>query len=469
MGYKAVSFFAGCGGLDLGFRQAGFNVVWANENDPNCKDTYIRNHPTTKYIDIDIHDINCNDIPDADGFIGGPPCQAWSIGGKQKGLEDERGNLFIKYIDIICIKKTNFFVIENVKGILDQKFKDSFKHFISTLKNAGYDVHWSVLNAIHYNVPQNRERIFIIGFNKNLSVHYEFPISNHQITKTLLNAIGDIRVKPTEWSSRLYKNYLQTPLPNHDVLMSSFGSFYYRGNRRRNWNQPSFTINATADFIPLHPSSPKMIYYGRENWTFQKERISEYRRLSVRECARIQSFPDDFIFDYKDINAGYRMVGNAVPPLLGKEIALSILNALNKATVKSTLLPTYFIKKSVLVGYYKNIQQFDLILKHKLYYIRADGRPGSILPEDLKCRPDYLLLHNTDVGNIYELEDEKPQIVSQHYLANLGFKVSGARYLCFKLNRKMVSTPMANLTNFIKRSAKYAPFLCDYDAILQSK
>ncbi|MBQ0015207.1 MAG: DNA cytosine methyltransferase, partial [Oscillospiraceae bacterium] len=91
------------------------------------------------------------------------------------------------------------------------------------------------------------------------------------------------------------------------------------GNRRRGWQQPSFTINATADFAPLHPSSPKMMYFVYENWNFQKDKLSEYRRLSVRECARIQTFPDNFIFEYDDIKEAYKMIGNAVPPRLGNE------------------------------------------------------------------------------------------------------------------------------------------------------
>jgi DNA (cytosine-5)-methyltransferase 1 len=112
------------------------------------------------------------------------------------------------------------------------------------------------------------------------------------------------------------------------VLISEFGPFYYRGNRRRGWHQPSFTINATADFAALHPSSPRMLYHGHENWSFQEDRMHQYRRLSVRECARIQTFPDGFTFIYKDIKAAYKMIGNAVPPRLAKAIAKTIQEAL---------------------------------------------------------------------------------------------------------------------------------------------
>ncbi len=153
---NVVSLFAGCGGLDLGFEQAGFNVIWANELERHCRSTYIRNHPKTEFVLGDICKIDPNSIPDCDGFIGGPPCQSWSVGGKQKGLDDKRGMLFINYIELIKAKQPKFFVIENVKGMLDDKFKDVFKDFVDRLDNAGYDVQWTLLDAVNFRIPQNR-------------------------------------------------------------------------------------------------------------------------------------------------------------------------------------------------------------------------------------------------------------------------------------------------------------------------
>ena len=291
---KVVSFFAGCGGLDLGFEQAGFHVVWANEFELHCRNTYIRNHPNTEFVLGDICKINPDIIPDCDGFIGGPPCQSWSIGGKQKGLDDERGQLFLKYIELINVKKPKFFVIENVKGMLDEKFKTVFEDFVNRLTNAGYDVKWALLDAVNFRIPQNRERVFFVGFRKDLNVTFSFPTSTCSEPITLKEAIGDIIEMPIFFSGGKIKDsdereYKNNTYPNHDVLTSKFGSFYYRGNRRRGWHQPSFTINATADFIPLHPSSPKMMYYGHENWNFQKDKLSEYRRWGVHRCTRIQT------------------------------------------------------------------------------------------------------------------------------------------------------------------------------------
>lgn len=198
-----VSFFAGCGGLDLGFEQAGFRVVWANELEPVACDTYRRNHPGTELVLGDVCKINPQDVPDCEGFIGGPPCQSWSIAGMQRGLGDKRGQLFLKYIDLIEVKKPKFFVIENVKGLLDKKFSDVFNFFIERLDKAGYDVKWQLLDAVNYRIPQNRERVFMVGFLKELQVDYTFPVSTCTEPITLERAIGDIKDKPVEYTEKM--------------------------------------------------------------------------------------------------------------------------------------------------------------------------------------------------------------------------------------------------------------------------
>ena len=130
---NVVSFFAGCGGLDLGFEQAGFNVIWANDVEKSVEDTYRFNHPKTQFVLEDICNLSAKDIPECDGFIGGPPCQAWSAGGRNLGLKDERGRLFLEYIRIIQAKHPKFFVIENVEGILSDTHIVSFNEFVKTL------------------------------------------------------------------------------------------------------------------------------------------------------------------------------------------------------------------------------------------------------------------------------------------------------------------------------------------------
>lgn len=462
---NVVSFFAGCGGLDLGFEQAGFNIVWANEFEPHCRATYIRNHPHTEFVLGDICKIDPSTIPDCTGFVGGPPCQSWSVGGKQKGLDDKRGQLFLKYIELIKSKRPNFFVIENVKGILDNKFKDVFDDFVFQLNSAGYDVQWSLLDAVNYGTPQNRERVFFVGFRKELKVTFMFPSPTCIEPITLEQAIGDIKEIPRCYSGTRIK-VTENPLrPNHDILTSKFGSFYYRGNRRRGWHKPSFTINATADFAPLHPSSPKMMYYGHENWNFQKEQIDKYRRLSVRECARIQTFPDDFIFEYEDIKAAYKMIGNAVPPRLGYYIAKSIVEALNgvNAVTESPSVNSDNLNQIVLVGYYKGEHHKQMILKNHLYYVRSDGRSGSIFKEDCSFAPKYLLLHHKGNAEIFELDGEEPILADASFLKSIGFSVTGETYLCFRLK---LSQP-EDIGKVYYDSGRYAPYFSKLSQIIQ--
>ena len=438
---KVVSFFAGCGGLDLGFEQAGFNVVWANEFEPNCRATYIRNHPNTEFVLGDVCKIDPNWVPDCEGRRGGPPCQSWSVAGKQKGLEDERGQLFLKFIDLIQAKQPKFFVIENVKGLLDSMFKNVFIMFIERLDKVGYDVKWELLNAVNYCIPQNRERVFIVGFRKDLHIDYEFPAPNRTDPITLKRAIGDIKEQPT-----FYKGdddvKPNASLPNHDVLSSSFSTYYYRGNRRRGWQQPSFTIHATGDNAPLHPSSPKMLYFGHEKWEFQKNKLSQYRRLSVRECARIQTFPDNFIFYGTDIRKQYKMIGNAVPPRLGNVLAKSIRAALANlqpsegAGISASPLQPTNSDACVLVGYCKGENHKRLILINGLYYVRSDVRTGTMFKEDCAIIPKYLLMHHKENAEFYELDGEEPMLTDSSFLTSLGFDVFGKTYLCFRLKDK---------------------------------
>ena len=474
---RLVSFFAGCGGLDLGFEEAGFHVVWANEVEPHCRATYIRNHPHTEFVLKDISKIDPDTIPDCDGFIGGPPCQSWSVGGKQKGLNDVRGQLFLKYIELIRTKKPKFFVIENVKGILDDKFKDVFKGFLSLLNEAGYQVRWALLDAVKFRIPQNRERVFFVGFRQDLNVSFSFPAPTCDKPVTLEQAIGDITEVPNFLSGGKTKEAVQktnkkSSYPNHDVLVSKFGSFYYRGNRRRGWQQPSFTINATADFAPLHPLSPKMIYYGHENWNFQKDKLDKYRRLSVRECARIQTFPDNFIFEYENIKDAYKMIGNAVPPRLGYELAKSIINTLNGIEQTNSVhhdQQHHIHNETVLVGYYKGNEHKQLILKNLIYYVRSDGRKGSMFKDECAVVPQYLLLHYKDDAEIYELHAEEPVLVDVSFLKTLGFAVSGETYLCFQLKSakpRLICNIVDKTVSLHLNSSHYAPYFTTIKELL---
>ena len=452
---NVVSFFSGCGGLDLGFKQAGFSVLWANDIEKSVQKTFEYNHPGTQFVLADLNTILPEDIPSCDGFIGGPPCQSWSVAGEQKGLEDRRGQLFLTYINLIKSKQPKFFLIENVKGILDDKFKCVFNQFIYDLSQAGYDVKWELVDAFDFGIPQNRNRVFIIGFKKDLKSEFVFPKPNPSKKINQQSAFSDIITMPAKYSKHdLVKENAE--LANHDVIIDPFGSYYTKGNRRRSWFSPSFTIHATAENIPLHPSSPKMLYNSHASWSFQKDASNPYRRLSVRECARVQSFPDDFRFFYDRISEGYKMIGNAVPPLLAKVLALAIRDSLVHNKIYEQEQQTTSQDEStdiVLVGYYKGNVHYSKILEKKIYYVRSDERFGSVFKDDCLI-PKYLLLHYKNEASVLELTGEEPYVVAASYLRSLGFQVSGNYYLCFDI-RDITPLSLKNHDGVISQQLNY--------------
>ncbi|MGN0207036.1 MAG: DNA cytosine methyltransferase, partial [Muribaculaceae bacterium] len=195
---KLVSLFSGCGGLDYGFEKAGYDVIWANEIDKTISSTYKLNHKNTVLETRDIRELLNSDIPDCDGIIGGPPCQSWSEGGKGRGIDDERGRLFLDYIRIVCDKKPKFFLIENVKGILEDKHSEAFNMFLGKLSEADYDVTYALVNCADYKIPQDRFRVFIMGIQNRYSKYYLFPNPVESEKVTLKEAIGDISTEPTK-------------------------------------------------------------------------------------------------------------------------------------------------------------------------------------------------------------------------------------------------------------------------------
>ena len=328
---KIVSLFSGCGGLDLGFEKAGFNVIWANEYDKSIWETYEHNHKGTTLDRRSITDIPVDEVPDCDGIIGGPPCQSWSTGGSKRGLNDKRGQLFWDYIRILNAKNPKFFVAENVKGMLLERYGDALDNFKEAFKSAGkcgYDLYFQLVNAADYGVPEDRERVLFIGIRKDLNCTYVFPDSTTPIGKriTLKDAIWDIRnANPQPLPNGIVEIKPSTDkVKNNEYMTGGFSSIYMSRNRVRSWDEVSFTIQASGRQAPIHPNAPKMINVGKDKFEFVAEEAHLYRRLSVREAARIQTFPDEFVFIYNNINNGYKMIGNAVPVNLAYIVAQSI-------------------------------------------------------------------------------------------------------------------------------------------------
>lgn len=317
---NVISLFSGAGGLDLGFLQAGFNIILANESDKTIWPTYELNF-STPLIKDDLRKISTKAFPKCDGIIGGPPCQSWSDAGNLKGINDPRGILFFEYIKIIKQINPLFFVIENVPGIASKKHIAPFNAIKYLLEKSGYILHIKTLNAIDYKVPQTRKRLFIVGFQKKLNIPFKFPKPS-PLKLTLKDAIWDLRINALPWRKKHLTS--QNIMPNHEYLIEPYSPRYLTRNRVRSWNEPSFTIPASARHIPQHPQAPKMVKIKENKFIFNPQHIHLYRRLSVRECARIQTFPDDFHFKYSKITDGYKMVGNAVPINLAFAIANQI-------------------------------------------------------------------------------------------------------------------------------------------------
>jgi len=321
MPLKIVSLFTGAGGLDLGFENAGFSIIWANEYDKTIWDTFQHNFPDTILDKRSITDVPEDEVPDCDGIVGGPPCQSWSEAGAGRGIADKRGKLFNDYIRILKAKQPKFFLVENVSGILAPKHSESFNGFLKDFEKAGYNISWKLVNANDYGVPEDRLRVIIVGYRKDLNRKFEFPkIKDYK--PTLKDAIKDL----PEAIPALEKNKTngQLDIDNHEYMIGGFSSMFMSRNRVRSWDQPSFTIQAGGRQAPLHPKAPKMVKVEQNKQIFAEGQEHSYRRLSVRECARIQTFPDTYVFKYRDVANGYKMIGNAVPVNLGNAIAEQI-------------------------------------------------------------------------------------------------------------------------------------------------
>lgn len=329
MGVKVASFFAGAGGLDLGFRQAGFEIPWANEYDRAIHETYERNHGGTYLERRSLTDFEPDEVPrDVTGMIGGPPCQSWSEAGMLRGAEDRRGQLFFRYVDFIDEVRPTFFLAENVSGILFNRHSSSFRAILERFCELGYNVSFGLLNANDYGVPQDRERVIIVGYRLKGSTFFT-PPSQDENRPVLKDAIFDLRNSAKPALNKTYANS-KLKIPNHEYLDSGYSSMFMSRNRVRSWDEPSFTIQAGGRHAPLHPSAPKMEIVGKDKRAFVEG--FDYRRLTVREAARVQTFPDEFVFHYKNVLDGYKMIGNAVPVEFARRLALQIRSDIESST-----------------------------------------------------------------------------------------------------------------------------------------
>lgn len=330
--FNILSLFSGAGGLDLGFEKAGFNVAIANEFDKDIWETFKVNHPNTRLIEGDIRKLSLDDIDiNIDGIIGGPPCQSWSEAGSMKGINDDRGKLFYEYIRILKGLKPKFFLAENVSGMLADRHSDAVQNILSMFKECGYDVTLTLVNAKDYGVAEERKRVFYIGFRNDLNINFKFPNgSTEEDAKkiTLKDVIWDL--KDTAVPTLDKNKHNPAAINNNEYFTGSYSPIFMSRNRVKSWDEQAFTVQASGRQCQLHPQAPKMVKVGLNDCRFVEGKEHLYRRMTIREVARIQGFPDSFKFIYTDSNNAYKMIGNAVPVNLAYEVAVAIKNILEK-------------------------------------------------------------------------------------------------------------------------------------------
>lgn len=314
--FTAVSLFCGAGGLDLGFENAGFRTVWANDFDADACKTH-QNWSKAEVICGDISRVDIALIPDSDIILGGFPCQGFSLSGPRK-IDDSRNVLYKHYVKIVAEKQPLAFVGENVKGLLTMGNGEIIEAIIEDFSACGYDVFYQLLNARKFGVPQDRERVIICGFRKDLQIH-SFEIVEPGIPEvTLRQALKDLPKAKKE-----------------EICYAPYSSRYMSRNRKRDWNQVSYTIPAMAKQVTLYPGSPDMVKLDKDLWRFGD--TGETRRLSWREAAAIQTFPKNIEFS-GDLISIYKQIGNAVPVKLAEYVAMQLRQILTKEEVKKIWL-----------------------------------------------------------------------------------------------------------------------------------
>ena len=316
---KVVSLFSGCGGMDLGFQQAGYELIWANDFDKSACETYSMN--IGEHIRYgDITELDLKKIPDCDVMIGGFPCQDFSMIWKRGGLETNRGNLYKYFVEAVRIKKPKIFVAENVKGLLTANKGMAVKTITEDFAALGYKVDVDLYNFADYGVPQLRQRIFIVGVRKDLDWIFKKPLPTH-IAKNYVSSgkalVGvkkvkfnnehqNIAVKTIKMLKLIPEGGNFTDIPKgHPLYVKGMISHVYRRLHRK---KPSTTIIAGG---------------GGGTWGYH---FSEPRPLTNRERARLFCYPDDFIFA-GTISQVRKQIGNSVPPLAAKLLALSLMSA----------------------------------------------------------------------------------------------------------------------------------------------
>jgi DNA (cytosine-5)-methyltransferase 1 len=370
---NCIDLFCGCGGMTLGFKWAGFNSIIASDIDENCGKTIARNFSETNFLLGNISEIKKSDFDailsnqEIDVITGGPPCQGFSLANKNRNKieDDPRNKLFYDFVKVIKWYNPKAFVMENVKGLLSMQKGEVIQTILSEFENAGrgYNVEYKVLKASDYGVPQNRERVILIGYRKDLNLSPEFPPKLDQLI-TVDEAIMDLpQIHAGEGDEGL--KYQTPPANDYQKLMRKKSKFVYNHVAMKHTQRLIDRFSAIKsgqnllDVWESHgavkrgkPEEKSQVKFSQNNLrlfgdkpaptiaaSFQSNFIHPYlnRNFTAREGARMQSFPDDFIFEgmrtkmsWEKGLSQYQQIGNAVPPLLAFAVAQQIKETLEK-------------------------------------------------------------------------------------------------------------------------------------------
>ena len=385
---NSIDLFSGCGGMTLGFKWAGFNSVLASDIDENCEKTFTKNFPETPFLCGDLSEINKNQFDklisnrEVDVIIGGPPCQGFSLANKNRNKvsEDPRNKLFYEFVKTINWYNPKSFVMENVKGLLSMESGQVIKQIQNEFEKAGkygYEVRTKILKASNYGVPQSRERVIIIGLRKDLDLIPEFPSKKYEKEVTVEEAISDLpKINASEGEEKM--TYASKPTNEYQQFMRKNSKKVFNHIAMRHTQRLIDRFKAIKpgknllDVWETHgavqrgnPNKKSKVKFSQNNLrliankpaptiaaSFQSNFIHPFldRNFTAREGARLQSFPDDFIFEgmrtkmsWEKGLSQYQQIGNAVPPLMAFEIATTLRRVLEDGNYDEPIEENQFL------------------------------------------------------------------------------------------------------------------------------
>lgn len=303
---RTISLFSGCGGSDLGLKRLGYDVIWANDICEAACETYRDNVGSV----IECGDIaDFNRFPRAELLVGCYPCQGFTQGGR-RNPGDSINYLYRQFDRVLRIVLPKTFVVENVNGMAYGDNSQLLNNQLRRYRSAGYRVKWQVLNAKNYGVAQSRRRVFIVGIRSDLDFEYEFPAAQygHNMPKKLVSQ-RDVLASLPGW-------------PVGEFNEEPFHWYYLSRRRRHDWDEPSPCIVGHWRHVPLHPMSPRLMRIHTDKWVFSGK--GRARRLAYRECAALQGFPKNFVWNRGTIRERFQMIGNAVPPPLFEAVVKNL-------------------------------------------------------------------------------------------------------------------------------------------------